>query len=78
MYHISCKMYIKIHATAGAKREEIAERGADAWEISVREKAEKGRANRRILELVRHIYRGKRVIMVAGHHSPHKIVSVEG
>ncbi len=40
--------YIRVRATAGARREHAEQVGADLWRISVREKASGGAANARI------------------------------
>lgn len=72
-------MYIKVEVNAGAKTEVIRKTGDDSFDISVREKAERNQANRRVLELIRQQFSGKRVIakIVSGHHSPSKIISIE-
>jgi len=69
-------MHIKIHAKTGAKREAVRTISADQLEISVTEPAERGRANRRILKLLRQLHPGRPIRMVSGQHSPHKIVSL--
>lgn len=69
--------YIKVQVLSGSKKEAITEKG-DVLYISVREKAKQGAANRRMLELARvHFGAGRRVRIVSGHHSPHKIISVD-
>ncbi len=83
-------MYIKIEVTAGAKSETVEKVAPDLFRISVREKAERNMANRRVLELVRREFgrtppkpsateRGRGVLakIISGHHSPHKIVSID-
>jgi uncharacterized protein YggU (UPF0235/DUF167 family) len=72
-------MYVKVRVTAGAKRETVAIIGENHFEISVKEKAERNRANIRVIEIIAReftISRGK-VRIVAGHHSPSKIINVE-
>ncbi len=72
-------MFIKINVKTGAKKESVKKISDDKLEISVKEPAEKGLANERVLELVReHLkeYNVKEVRLVSGHHSPHKIISV--
>lgn len=71
-------MYIKVHVVAGAKKELMARRGNDSYDISVREPAERNMANRRVLELITRdmgVPLGSARI-VSGHHSPSKILSV--
>lgn len=70
-------MYIKVHVIPESKEETVTE-NADVVYVAVREKAEQGSANRRMLELLRVRYgAGKRLRIVSGHHAPHKIISVE-
>ncbi len=71
-------MYIRVNATAGAKREKIERISPDRYEIAVREKAERNMANTRIKELLAvelGIPVGK-LRLISGHQSPHKIFSV--
>ena len=72
-------MYIKVEVHADARKEKIEKTGPDSFLISVREKAEQNAANRRVIELVRTEFPGTRVVVkiINGHHSPHKILSVE-
>jgi len=72
-------MYIKVEVLADAKNELVEKRSTDSFFISVREKAEQNMANRRVLELIRREFGGAGVIakIISGHHSPHKILSVE-
>ena len=44
--------FIRVRATAGARREMVVCEGDDVFEIAVKEKAEQGRANARIRELL--------------------------
>jgi len=71
-------MYIKIKVTAGAKKERVVKKSDDHFEMSVIQPAERGLANKRIVELVREylkVYNGD-VRIVSGHHSPSKIISI--
>ena len=70
-------MYVKVHVIPESREEKLAER-KDTLFVWVREKAERGAANRRVLELLKvHYGRGKKFRIVSGHQSPHKIISVE-
>ena len=70
-------MYIKIHVIPESKEESIVDKGGVVY-VSVREKAEQGAANRRMLELLRaSLPAYAKFRIVSGHHSPHKIVSVD-
>jgi len=71
-------MYIKIKVIAGAKKEKVIKKNDDHFEMSVKEPAERGLANKRVTELVREyfkVYNGD-VRIVSGHHSPSKIISL--
>jgi len=70
-------MYIKIHVETDAKDEKIEKLSEDRYDISVREPAEENRANERILEIMRHIYKDMRIRIVNGHHASAKIISLE-
>lgn len=72
-------MYLKISVVTEAKEESVKKTGSDSFDICVREKAEQNQANKRVLELIRAQFGGKAgaIRIVSGHHSPHKIVSVE-
>ncbi|MDO8593923.1 MAG: DUF167 family protein [bacterium] len=70
-------MYIKVHVIPESREESLKEKG-DLLYVSVREKAEGGAANRRVLELLReHFSPRGNIRIVSGHHAPHKIISVE-
>lgn len=71
-------MYKKVQVVPESTVEFVQEISADTLSVAVRGKAERGLANRRALQLLA-AYFGteKRVRMVSGHHSPHKIVSVD-
>ena len=72
-------MYIKVRVIAGSKRESIAQKSADHFNVHVREEAERNMANKRVLELIALHYgvpAGK-VRIINGHHSPGKILSVD-
>lgn len=70
-------MYIRVHVQPGAKREKV-EKIDDTYHISVREPAERNLANRRICELIAREYGvpTRSVKIIAGHHSPGKMVVV--
>ena len=63
----------------------VRKEGDDSYLIAVRASPERGLANERVLELLRaHLgeesaWKGKRMIIhiASGHHSPHKLISIE-
>ena len=71
-------MYIKVHVTPQSVPVSLEKIGPDTFTVAVREAARGGAANTRVLALLRQHFRGtKRLYIVSGHHSPHKIISVE-
>ncbi len=72
-------MYVKVRAHTGMKKEEVVEKSADHFDISVKEPPLQNLANRRIVELVARRYGvpERRVHLVSGHRSPSKILAVD-
>ncbi len=70
-------MFIRIEVIPESRNDSVVAEETDRFVVAVRAKAEQGQANRRVLELLRQQFRGKRIRLVSGHHSSHKIVSVE-
>lgn len=71
-------MFIKVKVIAGSKKEEIMKKSEDSYQISVKEKAERNMANRRVCEIMASLYKvpiGK-VRIINGHQSPSKILSI--
>ena len=70
--------YIKVEVVPESTEDGLVKERDDTFIVTVREKAKQGRANRSMLSLLsKHFGGGMRVRLVSGHHSPHKIVSVE-
>jgi len=75
-------MYIKLRVLAGAKKESFAEESKkpkNHFIVSVKEKAERNMANRRVVELAARYFgipAGKARI-ISGHQSPGKILSLD-
>jgi uncharacterized protein YggU (UPF0235/DUF167 family) len=74
----SVYMYIKVKVQAGAKKEEVKRKSKDCYIITVKEKAERNMANKRICEIVASLFGVsiKSVRIVSGHQSPSKILSI--
>jgi hypothetical protein len=72
---MSCR--IKIHVTPDSKK--FAIKGFDewrnAWLVSVKEKAEKGKANKELVTELSRLF-GKEVKIVSGEHSREKVVEI--
>ena len=72
-------MYIKVRVYAGGSKEEFKKISDTHFEARVKEKAERNMANRKVVELVRrHFGTVGDVRIINGHHSPSKILSVDG
>ncbi len=71
-------MYIKVEVNPGAKKEKLEKLGNDSFFITVREKAERNLANRKVLLLLA-TYFGlpvNKLRLISGHRSRRKIISV--
>lgn len=71
-------MYIKVRVIAGAKKESLEKKTKDTYYISVKEKAERNMANRRVCEMMAIVLKVpvKSIRIISGHQSPSKILSV--
>lgn len=70
-------MYIHVRVFPGSKKEEIIQKTDDHFEFKIKEKAERGEANKKVLDIVRQIFPNAREIkIINGHHSPSKLLSV--
>jgi uncharacterized protein YggU (UPF0235/DUF167 family) len=71
-------MYIKVKVTAGAKKEEIKKKANDSFIVSVKEKAERNMANKRVCEIMASVFKVsiKNVRIINGHQSPSKMLSI--
>ncbi|MFA6797651.1 MAG: DUF167 family protein, partial [Candidatus Paceibacterota bacterium] len=54
---ISNEMYIKLKVQAGAKKEKFEKISEDHFSVSVKEPAERGLANKRVVKLVREYFK---------------------
>lgn len=74
----SVYMYIKVKVQVGAKKEEVKKKNKDSYFVSVREKAERNMANKRVIEIMASLFEIsiKNVRIINGHQSPSKILSV--
>ena len=66
--------------SAGAARSALLGRHGAGWKVRVAAPAERGRANRALVELLAEALgvRREQVVVVAGHTSRRKVVNVEG
>ncbi len=73
-------MYIHVKVKAGMKKESWTKKNEDHFEVSVREKAERNMANKRVIELVAENFKKpkNKVRIVNGHMSPSKLLVIDG
>ncbi|MEX0935206.1 MAG: DUF167 domain-containing protein [Candidatus Paceibacterota bacterium] len=74
-------MHIKVHVYPGASEERLVQTSEDSFDVFVREAAQDGRANKRVIECVRSFFskNGKttNIRIVSGTRSPHKILHID-
>ena len=70
-------MLIKVKVMTGARAESVVRKSDDSYAVSVKEKAERNLANRRVLDIFRGLYPKKSIRLIKGHHSPVKILEVK-
>ncbi len=71
-------MYIRVKVKAGTKEEKSLQISDNEFEISVREPAERGEANKRVCEIIQRHFDNPvgGVMIVNGHHSSTKLLKV--
>jgi uncharacterized protein YggU (UPF0235/DUF167 family) len=70
-------MYIHVKVKTSQKNESVREVGENRFEFEIREEAKRNEANKKIILLVRELYKeATEVKIVNGHHSPSKLISV--
>mgnify|MGYP002636438884 CR=1 FL=1 len=70
-------MYIHVRIFPKSKEEKILEVKESHFEVYVKEEAKEGKANKRLLEIIRAYFPGAREIkIVSGHLNPSKLLSV--
>lgn len=72
-------MHIKVRVVVESKKESFEKTAEDTFSVSVREKAEQGKANKRVQELLGdHFEKPAGTFrIVSGHHAPNKIIEFE-
>ena len=72
-------MYIQVKAKTGQRVESIAETKPGRFEVSIKQKPERGLANKRILEMVREHFgaSAKNVKIINGYHTKTKLIKIE-
>lgn len=70
-------MYLHLKVKTEAKREEVRQVSSDHYEISIKEKAVRNMANKKILEILATLFPNKQIRIINGHHSPSKLVAID-
>jgi hypothetical protein len=71
-------MYIQVTVHTKTKKEEVLEVKPGYFEIWIREPAERGLANKKVLELIKkHLKFEGQIKIVSGHHHPKKMISID-
>ena len=72
-------MYLKVHVGTDCKEEKIEKKAEDFFVIHVKEKPERGMANKRVVEMLREYFgpKAKAIRIVNGYDSPSKLVSID-
>ncbi len=71
--------YIHVKVMAGMKKESFKQKSEDHFEVSVKEKAERNLANKRVLELISLHFKipVSKTRIINGHRSPSKLLVIE-
>lgn len=71
-------MYIKIRVIPSSKREVINRIDEENYEIKVKQEPKNNAVNKRLIEIMRDIYKQAKIIrIISGHRSPSKIISID-
>lgn len=69
-------MYLKITVFPESKKEKVEKVKVDTYKMYLREKAEAGKANKRVVEIISQMHPGKRVRIVNGALTSKKLVEI--
>jgi hypothetical protein len=72
-------MLIKVKVQAGVRKEELVKKSEDAFEVKVREKAEKGMANKRTREILAKHFKVSlsKIFLIKGSKEKNKIFEIK-
>lgn len=71
-------MYIHATVHTKTKKEEVVENKPGYFDVWIKEPAERGLANKKVLELLRnHLKIKGQMKIVSGHHHPKKMISID-
>lgn len=68
--------YIHAKVSAGARRDFLEEVKPGYFIVSVREKAERGEANKRVIEILKAHLKAKNIRIINGYNSPSKLLEI--
>ena len=71
-------MYIRIKVIPSSRREVIDKIDEENYEIKVKQEPKNNAVNKRLIEIMRDIYKNAKIIrIISGHRSPSKIISID-
>ncbi len=71
-------MYIKIKVIPSSRKEVIDKIDEENYEIKVKQEPKNNAVNKRLVEIMRDIYKNAKIIrIISGHRSPSKIISID-
>jgi uncharacterized protein YggU (UPF0235/DUF167 family) len=70
-------MYIKVRVKADSRAESVIQESKDHYVISVKEKAERNLANKRIIEILKEEFPNRLIRIIHGHKGPSKLIAVD-
>jgi uncharacterized protein YggU (UPF0235/DUF167 family) len=70
-------MYLKVNVFPGFKKELVERVGEDGFKMYIREEAERGQANKRVVKVLESLYPGKRIRIVSGALTQKKLIEVK-
>lgn len=69
-------MYIKVRVKTGVRAEQVVKESDDHFVVSVKERAQRNMANKRILQIFKRFYPNRSIRFVKGQHTGSKIIEV--
>ncbi len=69
-------MYIKVTVFPDFKKEQIEKTGEDSFRMYIREPAERGQANKKVLKVLQEIYPNKKIRIVSGALTTKKLIHI--
>jgi uncharacterized protein (TIGR00251 family) len=70
-------MLIKVKCFPESKKEEIIQKSSDSFDIKIREKAEQGKANEKVKEMLIDFFKTKRIRLIKGSKERSKIYKID-